>query len=313
MRGKKKALVWVLLAVLLAALACGLVWHMTHYIMVDFRFYPRDARTLDLRGKEITVQHYQRLSRRLPECEISWDVPFQNGTLPDDTQQITVTGLTDADVAALDHFRDLKTVNAEQCTDYDQLLALCQRRPELEVNFDVVISGQHFDSDAKTIRLEAITQEELPMLSCLRSLESVTVLDGANTDIYRQVQSFCHDRQLKFGVELGGKTVWDTQKQLRLEKVTGDELNLLQLLPEITSLHLVDPEAPAEDVAALSQTYPQRPDHLGEGDLRQDLFQRCDGGGPVRYHLHKPGGGRGGDGLLPRGGNGVPGRAGHRQ
>ena len=117
MRGKKKALVWVLLAVLLAALACGLVWHMTHYIMVDFRFYPRDARTLDLRGKEITVQHYQRLSRRLPECEISWDVPFQNGTLPDDTQQITVTGLTDADVAALDHFRDLKTVNAEQCTD----------------------------------------------------------------------------------------------------------------------------------------------------------------------------------------------------
>lgn len=256
MRGKKKALVWVLLVVLLAALACGLVWHMTHYIMVDFRFYPRDARTLDLRGKEITVQHYQRLSRRLPECEISWDVPFQNGTLPDDTQQITVTGLTDADVAALDYFRDLKTVNAEQCTDYDQLLALCQRRPELEVNFDVVISGQHFDSDAKTIRLETITQEELPLLSCLRSLESVTVLDGANTDIYRQVQSFCHDRQLKFGVELGGKTVWDTQKQLRLEKVTGDELNLLQLLPEMTSLHLVDPEAPAEDVAALSQTYP---------------------------------------------------------
>ena len=255
MSGKKKTLVWLLLALLLAALAGGLIWHVTHYVMVDFRFYPRAAQILDLRGKEITLKHYQKLSRRLPDCLIRWDVPFQGNALPDDTKELTVSALTDEDVQTLDCFGALETVNAEQCADYDQLLELCQRRPELTVNFNVVLGDRRFDSGAESVSLEQIHQEDIALLSCLRGLKSVTVAGGASTENFAALQAYCHEKGLKFGVEIGGKTVWDTQKTVRVEGADDDELNLLAFLPQMESLHLVDPRASAEKVLALPGIY----------------------------------------------------------
>ena len=67
--------------VLLAALIFTAVWAWTHCVVVGWRFYPKDAASLDLRGRSPSVEQFDTLNRKLPGCEIVWDVPFQGLSL----------------------------------------------------------------------------------------------------------------------------------------------------------------------------------------------------------------------------------------
>ena len=250
MGGKKKAFVAILMVVLLAAVIVGLVWHMGHYVMVDFRFYPRNAASLDLRDREITVEHYEKLCRQLPQCVIHWNVPFQDGAYPEDSEELTVDSLTAEDVERLKLFTSLKTLHAEQCTDYDQILALREQMPELTVVCNVTLDGQTYSNDAKTVTLSRVTQEEVKLLRCLPELETVVVRDGEDTANMDLVRDYCHDRDIRFCVETGGERVSETADKISLEQVTDGELNLLSLLPQLEQAHIVNPQAPAQNLAA---------------------------------------------------------------
>ena len=56
--------------VLLAALIFTAVWAWTHCVVVGWRFYPKDAASLDLRGRSPSVEQFDTLNRKLPGCEI---------------------------------------------------------------------------------------------------------------------------------------------------------------------------------------------------------------------------------------------------
>ena len=73
----KKKIMAVLLTVLVSAAAvAGILWNREHYVLVDFRFYPRTEATLDLRGQELPVARFEKLQKKLPDCEILWDLPL---------------------------------------------------------------------------------------------------------------------------------------------------------------------------------------------------------------------------------------------
>ena len=48
---------------------------------VYFRFRSK----LDLRNKTIQTETYHTLSRKMPNCDIVWNVPFQGGAVSSDT------------------------------------------------------------------------------------------------------------------------------------------------------------------------------------------------------------------------------------
>lgn len=256
MNGKKTLLVVLLVVMLLAVVVVGLVWHATHYIMVDFRFYPKDAKVLDLRDKEISIQHYEKLSRQLPDCEIHWSVPFQDTTYSNDVKEITITSLSEEDVRILDYLETLETVQAEQCSDYAQLLALQLRRPEVELIYDLRLGESTFSRSATKVTIDSITKEEIPLLACLTRLKTVIVSGGEDVENIGQLQEYCHDNDLEFCIEVDGKTIADTAKQVTVGAITDDELNLLQFLSNMKQLHIVNPEASAENVIGLRETYP---------------------------------------------------------
>ena len=114
MNGKKKVCVGLILAVLLIAVAAGVVWFLTHFYLVDFHFYPKDVAALDLRGQEITAEHYDKLQSKMPACQIRWDIPFQGTTYPDDTTELTVRTLTQEDLIAMFHFIHLDWNSGER-------------------------------------------------------------------------------------------------------------------------------------------------------------------------------------------------------
>lgn len=249
----------VLLIVLAAALlAVGIaVWFLLTHVRVAGTFYSRNADVLDLRFADVTTADYDKLRKKAQNSEILWRIPFQGKTYDQDTDVLYVTSLTDEDVAALDYFTRLKTVEAQECTDYPQLAALAARRPEVTVEYAVTIDGRKYDQDTAVVSVSSITDEEIDLLTYLPKLTAVTAVGCETPEQMGNLRDFCQEKGITFALRFGTKTYPDTVQELDVTGVTDGELELLQLLPELKTLHLVNPEADPATVAQLRSTYPK--------------------------------------------------------
>ena len=256
---KERKLNPVLLIVLAAALlAVGIaVWFLLTHVWVAGSFYSRNADVLDLRFADVTTADYDKLRKKAPNSEILWRIPFQGKTYDQDTDVLYVTSLTDEDVATLDYFTRLKTVEAQKCTDYPQLAALTARRPEVTVEYTVTIDGREYPQDTAVVSISGITEEEINLLTYLPELTAVTAVGCRTPEQMTQLRDFCQEKGLSFALRFGTKTYPDTVEELDVTGVTDGELELLQLLPELKTLHLKNPEADPETVAQLRSTYPK--------------------------------------------------------
>lgn len=188
--------VTIVIALLIAGAAGGYAWYKNSNIFVEEAVYPKDSTQLDLRGTGISVAHYESVRQQLPDCEILWELPFQGGYVADDTDELSLTALTAEDIELLDYLTELKTVNAAACQDYEQLLALQERRPEVQVHYNVEIMGQTLSENADTL-----------------------TYDGEEPE----------------AAELMEKLAW---------------------LPDMETIHFVEPEMAAADLLALREAYP---------------------------------------------------------
>lgn len=256
---KERKLNPVLLIVLAAALlAVGIaVWFLLTHVWVAGSFYSRNDDVLDLRFADVTTADYDKLRKKAPNSEILWRIPFQGKTYDQDTDVLYVTSLTDEDVAALDYFTRLKTVEAQECTDYPQLAALTARRPEVTVEYTVTIDGREYPQDTAVVSISGITEEEINLLTYLPELTAVTAVGCRTPEQMTRLRDFCQEKGLSFALRFGTKTYPDTVQELDVTGVTDGELELLQLLPELKTLHLKNPEANPETVAQLRSTYPK--------------------------------------------------------
>lgn len=256
---KERKLNPVLLIVLAAALlAVGIaVWFLLTHVWVAGTFYSRNADVLDLRFADVTTADYDKLRKKAPNSEILWRIPFQGKTYDQDTDVLYVTSLTDEDVATLDYFTRLKTVEAQECTDYPQLAALTARRPEVTVEYTVTIDGREYPQDTAVVSISGITEEEINLLTYLPELTAVTAVGCRTPEQMTQLRDFCQEKGLSFALRFGTKTYPDTVQELDVTGVTDGELELLQLLPELKTLHLKNPEADPETVAQLRSIYPK--------------------------------------------------------
>ena len=256
---KERKLNPVLLIVLAAALlAVGIaVWFLLTHVWVAGTFYSRNADVLDLRFADVTTADYDKLRKKAPNSEILWRIPFPGKTYDQDTDVLYVTSLTDEDVATLDYFTRLKTVEAQECTDYPQLAALTARRPEVTVEYTVTIDGREYPQDTAVVSISGITEEEINLLTYLPELTAVTAVGCRTPEQMTRLRDFCQEKGLSFALRFGTKTYPDTVEELDVTGVTDGELELLQLLPELKTLHLKNPEADPETVAQLRSTYPK--------------------------------------------------------
>ena len=246
----------IVLAAALLAVGIAVLFLLTH-VWVAGTFYSRNADVLDLRFADVTTADYDKLRKKAPNSEILWRIPFQGKTYDQDTDVLYVTSLTDEDVATLDYFTRLKTVEAQECTDYPQLAALTARRPEVTVEYAVTIDGREYPQDTAVVSISGITEEEINLLTYLPELTAVTAVGCRTPEQMTRLRDFCQEKGLSFALRFGTKTYPDTVQELDVTGVTDGELELLQLLPELKTLHLKNPEADPETVAQLRSIYPK--------------------------------------------------------
>ena len=83
-----------------------------------------------------------QLRERYPHLQVEYTVPVNGQEYGLDTKTLTVSELTDEDIAMLGHLQELKYVDAAACRDYEGLAALRQLHPEVEVSYRVEVLGQ---------------------------------------------------------------------------------------------------------------------------------------------------------------------------
>ena len=249
---KKK---WFALAGALVIVAA--VWFLATYRWIDGRFYAKDAELLDLRGKKITAEHYELVQGEFPDKTILWDVPFQGSTVPHDSKALTVSALSDGDVAVMDYLEELETVDARQCTDYPQLEALRLRRPEVEVLYCVRIDGEVYSQDASSVRVSDFTREELALIRYLPELKTVQAEDCREYDLLLELQEQNPALEVSYKVELGGFRHPGNAAELKLQGVPAAELmDSLRYFPQLTQVSVTEPDETGVIMPQLAEAYP---------------------------------------------------------
>lgn len=218
---------------------------------------PRDAQYLNLRGKDVSVETYDKIHRELPNCEIYWSVPFQDRTYAEDTTDIVIETLSDADVIRLDYLTRLKTVSADGCTDYEQLKALKQRRPEVDVSYSVRVDGETYPWDTETILIRDLTEEEMECLQYLPNLVSVDAGDCENYPMLLKLQERYPECTVQYLVSIGGIKYHSTTTGL---VCTDPDLtvmaDVLQYLPKVEMVQVKNLSGRPSELLALTEAYP---------------------------------------------------------
>jgi Leucine-rich repeat (LRR) protein len=252
LKSKKGKICAGVLAVLLVALTVFLATH----TFVDGRAYANNARLLDLQGKSVTPEHYEAVREVFPDIEILWDVPFQGGLLASTCPEVEVSSLSDEDVTLLGYLPYLKTVDARNCTDYPQLEALVAARPEVKVLYNVTIDGMAYPQDAKALRLVGFTEQELALVRYLPCLEAVDATGCEEYDLLKQLWEAYPALNMTYQVPIGGREYAENTRELHLSDVETEELlQMLQYLPELKSVTVLDPRYSDISMTDVAETY----------------------------------------------------------
>ena len=253
---KRSLKILLILLLVIAAVSGWAAWFSLHYVVVDFSAYPKDQRQLDLRQKELSIEAFEKLQKKLPDCEIAWNVPVQGALYPNDTEELTLTELSEEAVEALDHLPRLKRVDVRESLDYANIAALQQRRPEVEVLYTVRLDGKAYRQEEDRISLTRIREEEISRLAYLPNLTSVTFC-GEDQPHIDTLRDYCRDNGCAFAITLGGAEISADARAVTVEGISGEEVKLLAYLDNMKTLHLQQPEAAVEDLIAWKEENPQ--------------------------------------------------------
>ena len=257
MEKKRILILSAVAALLLCILAGGLVCFFTSHVFVSGKFYPKDAPMLNLRGRKVSLAEYDTLREKFPNCTIFWDVPFQNRRYPEDTEQITVTGLTREDIISIAHLPKLKTLHAAGCRDYGVIQEIQTRFPNLEVLYTVPVDGTEYPQDTTSLTISRLTDSEVELMDYLPRLTTVDASGCRDYDQLLALQLRRPEISVQYQLELLGESYPGDTTTLTLSNPDVAQLKAgLKYLPKVKSVALGQPTADAETLRDLMAAYP---------------------------------------------------------
>lgn len=248
----------VLVLALMAAGAVGFLWYRDNHVFVDGDAYAIDTKSLDLTGEDISIAYYEELKAKLPDCEITWAVPFQGTRYFNTTNGVTVGVLTLEDVELLaTYFPNLETVDASQSTDYDVLEELKMRLPEVEVIYEVTLGGKSFAPDTSELILEVGDYDLETLTANLVHLPSVKTIQLKKPEItleqVDELRAAYPEIAITCTVEILGQEYDTETTELDLSSLTSDGVaevvEKLPMLPNLASIDLTG----SNEVSTLSK------------------------------------------------------------
>lgn len=223
----------------------------------------KQLQTLDLRQTDLAADVYDALHSALPECEIRWSIPFQGSRYDNDTTELTITSLTEADLATLAYFSDLTVIHAENCSDSRLFPLLMDQYPHLMVGCTLTLSGQQYHTlESEVLTIENPDVEELRSYLDYFPYVDDVYLTGTMPEIaaLASLKADMPDYTFIWDLEVCGVQTNTLAENLDLSGIVmADTQALEQALPcfyQLEKVEMSDCGIPNEDMASLNRRYP---------------------------------------------------------
>lgn len=250
------------LAIALAVILVACYFITKYYVVEDWQLFPRNREQLDLRSQAITPESYDTLVWKMPGTQILWSVPFQNGYYDCTIQELTITSLKESDLDILVYFPQLKTINAQSCTDYAALKTLYERYPDIEVCYSIPIAGVDYAPDTETVTLQTLSREDMELLNYLPNLTRVDGTACREFVLLRELEREHPEWEVDYLTSIAGTEITSTAKTLELKDAAYEELSVgLAAMPDLKTLTLHNPQATGAELLALREEYPDMEIH----------------------------------------------------
>lgn len=250
---KKSVLIATLLGVLIVALAVagtlGYLNYQESHLFIEDEVYPMDAQSLDLRGQEVSITHYNALRWQLPTCRILWDVPFQGGKVVSNATELEVTSLTQEDLDIIYRYLpDVTKLDASGCDAYELLEQFQRERPQCLVVYQVELGGSRADSKATELTLLPQDFQLETLRQNLPHLAQVGAITFQSTELLPQeleaLKAEFPEITIQATVNILGMECDSGTDKLDLSDMTSQDVEAvskqLALLPNLTYVELMN-------------------------------------------------------------------------
>lgn len=254
---RKTIVVLLILVILAAGLLGSMIWFLNSHVFVGGKAYAKDAQQLDLRDRELSWQEYEQIQAELPDCDITWSVPFQGESYPNNAASVKVRQLTDQELKALSYFENLTDVDAVGCRDYELLERLKEQYPNVNLTYTVSIGGQEYPQDAASVVCHELTDEEIALMAYLPQLRHVDASGCRNYEQIGKLSQAYPELDVAYRVEILGEVFTEADVEATFPDPDVDALmEKLAWLPHMEKVHLVEPSASADALRQLMEAYP---------------------------------------------------------
>lgn len=221
--------------------------------------------SLNITGRDITIEEYTALQTALPNCDIRWSVPLGGERIDNTATELTLASAESAQLDALEFFPSLETVRLEQTPDAAAIAAFDAEYPQVRFLWDVTFGGQTYPGDAQVLDLSGETADLTALASVLplfSQLQTVTFGSEifAEVDQLALVEAF-PAVQFVWNVQLlDDLIVRSDTVELDLRDYTVPDAaafsERLRLLPALTRLDMCGCGPDDLEMAAMRERYP---------------------------------------------------------
>lgn len=270
----KKVLIILLVVLLIFALAAaggyGIAWYRSNHIFIQGDAYPLTAAALDLRDKELTVSEYDQIVSQMPDCRISWNVPFRDTAYPNDTTSLTVGDVTQSELTFLvSYFPNLTALDATGCEDYALLEEFQEEHPSCLVTYQVNLGGTSVTPDIQALTLEEGDYDYALLTETMVHLPKLTSLTLTKTELTLEqidaLKAAYENVAIRCTVEILGSEYDVETTSLNLSALTSQDVSStaekLAMLPSLETVELMKDDGTSDlttaDVKQLMEAAPE--------------------------------------------------------
>lgn len=219
-------------------------------------------RELDLGHSQLTTAQFDTLQAALPECHITWYVPFQEDLVRNDAASLEISTLCQEDISKLAYFPSLTHIQAETCEDLDMLRLLESERPDLTVSYVVPLGGQVYPNDTDTLTCGEGTVEELDhALGYLTNVTAVVLEGTSDVETVEKLHSLHPSVTFYATFDVYGVLADSTTTELDLSEIPITQTDTLErtipFLYQLEKVDMCDCGVSSEEMDALGKRNPQ--------------------------------------------------------
>ncbi len=135
-------------------------------------FFPALAE-LDLTAADVSPERFDAVRAAYPALSVRWSIPIGASRYPSDAGSIVLTDFDASELPLFDYFTALRAADARDCTCYDALLALREKYPALELEWQVPLGSTEYLDSASEIAVDDISITPDALRGALRYLPAV--------------------------------------------------------------------------------------------------------------------------------------------